>query len=73
MWAKPWNVKEGFLIGGGLLFTGVLLQVAMGLGAGARTCGVSYGNPTPEALVAAGANHVIDDLSQLPALVCVVN
>lgn len=42
-------MKEGFLIGGGLLFTGMLLQVA------------------------AGANHVIDDLSQLPALVCVVN
>lgn len=30
MWAKPWNMKEGFLIGGGLLFTGLLLQVAMG-------------------------------------------
>ena len=30
MWAKPWNMKEGFLIGGGILFTGVLLQVALG-------------------------------------------
>ena len=30
MWVEPWNMKEGFLIGGGLLFTGVLLQVAMG-------------------------------------------
>ena len=30
MWVKPWNMKEGFLVGGGLLFTGVLLQVAMG-------------------------------------------
>ena len=30
MWVKPWNMKEGFLLGGGLLFTGVLLQVAMG-------------------------------------------
>ena len=27
---KPWNMKEGFLIGGGILFTGVLLQVALG-------------------------------------------
>lgn len=27
---KPWNMKEGFLIGGGLLFTGVLLQVVLG-------------------------------------------
>ena len=30
MWVKPWNMKEGFLVGGGLLFTGVLLQVAIG-------------------------------------------
>ena len=30
MWVKPWNMKEGFLIGGGLLFTGLLLQVAIG-------------------------------------------
>ena len=30
MWVKPWNMKEGFLVGGGLLFTGILLQVAMG-------------------------------------------
>ena len=30
MWVKPWNIKEGFLIGGGLLLTGVLLQVAAG-------------------------------------------
>ena len=30
MWAKPWNMKEGFLIGGGFLFTGILLQIVMG-------------------------------------------
>jgi hypothetical protein len=30
MWVKPWNMKEGFLVGGGLLFTGILLQVAIG-------------------------------------------
>ena len=30
MWTKPWNLKEGFLIGGGLLLVGLLLQVAMG-------------------------------------------
>lgn len=27
---KPWNMKEGFLIGGGLCFTGVVLQVTLG-------------------------------------------
>ena len=30
MWVKPWNMKEGFLIGGGLLFVGLMLQVAIG-------------------------------------------
>ena len=30
MWVKPWNIKEGFLIGGGLLFAGILLQAAVG-------------------------------------------
>ena len=30
MWVKPWNIKEGFLVGGGLLFAGLLLQVVMG-------------------------------------------
>ena len=30
MWVKTWNMKEGFLVGGGLLFAGLLLQVAMG-------------------------------------------
>lgn len=29
MWVKPWNMKEGFLIGGGLLFVGLMLQVAI--------------------------------------------
>ena len=30
MWAKPWNMKEGFLIGGGLLLVGLLLQITLG-------------------------------------------
>ena len=30
MWVKPWTMKEGFLIGGGLLFAGLLLQVVFG-------------------------------------------
>ena len=30
MWVKPWTMKEGFLIGGGLLFAGLLLQAASG-------------------------------------------
>ena len=30
MWDKPWQMKEGFLIGGGLLAVGLLLQLAIG-------------------------------------------
>lgn len=30
MWVKPWHMEEGFLVGGGLLFTGLLLQVVLG-------------------------------------------
>ena len=26
MWNKPWTMKEGFLIGGGLIFAGLMLQ-----------------------------------------------
>ena len=30
MRVKPWNMKEGFLIGGGLILAGAILQVAVG-------------------------------------------
>ena len=30
MWTKPWNMREGFLLGGGLLLVGLLLQVTLG-------------------------------------------
>ena len=30
MWTKPWNMKEGFLIGGGLVFAGLALQLSVG-------------------------------------------
>jgi len=30
MWVRPWKMKEGFFIGGGLLVTGLLLQVVLG-------------------------------------------
>ena len=28
MWTKPWTFKEGFLIGGGLIFAGLMLECA---------------------------------------------
>ena len=30
MWSKPWKLKEGFILGGGLLLAGLLLQLAIG-------------------------------------------
>ena len=41
------------------------VDVQMGAGAGARTCGVTYGNASRAALAAAGAHLIIDDFSQM--------
>ena len=41
------------------------VDIAMGKGAGARTCGVTYGNASRADLAAAGADFIIDDFSQL--------
>ena len=30
MWTKPWNMKEAFLIGGGLIIAGLALQLSVG-------------------------------------------
>jgi hypothetical protein len=30
MWSKPWNMKEGFLIGGGLIIAGLMLELSIG-------------------------------------------
>ena len=45
------------------------VDIQMGLGAGARTCGVTYGNSSRLALEAASANHVIDRFGELLSLV----
>lgn len=44
------------------------VDIQMGLGAGAFTCGVSYGNSSRAALLASGAHHVIDHFPQLMEL-----
>ena len=30
MWSKPWKLAEGFLTGGGLIATGIMLQISVG-------------------------------------------
>ena len=44
------------------------VDIQMGLGAGAWTCGVTYGNSTKQALLESGAHFVIDDFSELLTL-----
>jgi phosphoglycolate phosphatase len=44
------------------------VDIHMGAAAGARTCGVTYGNASREDLAAAGADRIIDDFSQMLTL-----
>ena len=41
------------------------VDIQMGAAAGARTCGVTYGNASREALAIAGADDIIDDFAQM--------
>lgn len=45
------------------------VDIFMGLGAGALTCGVTLGNSSRAALEAAGAHAVIDDFADLEAVI----
>lgn len=47
------------------------VDILMGVRAGVRTCGVSYGNSSREALLAAGADFVIDEFCELPGEITV--
>ena len=44
------------------------VDIQMGKGAGARTCAVTYGNASREELIAAGADYIIDDFSELAGI-----
>ena len=44
------------------------VDIQMGRGAGAKTCGVSYGNAGRDALKQSGADYIIDDFSELLAI-----
>ena len=45
------------------------VDIEMGLGAGAYTCGVSFGNSSREALAKTGAHHIIDSFPQLTGII----
>ena len=55
----------GYPAGEALVVGDMPVDIQMGAGAGARTCGVTYGNASRAALAAAGADVIIDDFSQL--------
>lgn len=40
-------------------------DIMMGRGAGAKTCGVTYGNASSEELAESGADYIIDDFGKL--------
>jgi len=44
------------------------VDIQMGLGAGAFTCGVTFGNSSREELLKAGAHHVIDRFEEISAI-----
>ena len=52
------------------MFVGdTVFDIACDKAAGMTTCGVSYGNHTGAQLLEAGADHVIDAFSELPAVI----
>jgi phosphoglycolate phosphatase len=55
----------GYAPGETLVVGDMPVDIQMGKGAGARTCGVTYGNASREALAEAGADILIDDFAQM--------
>lgn len=45
------------------------VDILMGLNAGAKTCGVTYGNGSKRELEDAGANYIIDNIDELTEIV----
>jgi phosphoglycolate phosphatase len=56
----------GFAASDTLVVGDMPVDIQMGLGAGAFTCGVTFGNSNRAALLASGAHAVIDDFGDLP-------
>lgn len=58
----------GFQASDAIVIGDMPVDILMGKGAGAKTCGVSYGNSGRDALIKSGADYVIDDISELTAI-----
>jgi len=57
------NADETLVVGD------TVFDIQMGLNAGCRTCGVTYGNHSRQQLEASGANFIIDDFADIPNLI----
>ena len=47
------------------------VDILMGKNAGVYTCGVTYGNSDKDSLLEAGADYVIDGISELPDILSI--
>ena len=59
---QGWDKRETLVVGD------MDVDILMGRAAGTATCAVTYGNGTPAALKAAGANYIISDFAKLMKL-----
>lgn len=57
--AQQWSAEETLVVGD------MAVDIRMGIAAGTRTCGVTYGNGSHDELTAAGATQIIDDFRSL--------
>ena len=57
--------KSGFDSSRALVVGDMPFDILMGRGAGAKTCGVTYGNSSREELQDSGADYIIDDFANL--------
>lgn len=67
--ARLVTARTGIPAASALFIGDTVFDIACGQSAGMRTCGVSYGNHTRAQLLEAGADHVIDTFSGLPAVI----
>ena len=58
----------GFKASEALVVGDMNVDILMGLNAGAKTCGVTYGNGTKEELEEAGADYIIDSIEELTGI-----
>ena len=60
--------KTGITAQNTLVVGDMTFDILMGSSAGAHTCGVTFGNGTREELTGAGAQHIIDRITDLPGI-----